>query len=144
MKMKRVVIVTVLMMCLGFSQSLTAKAADANAVDTLTLCNQQRKAVGLADLQWNTDLANAAAIRSSEIQQVWSHTRPDGTAYFTADDAIYGENLSKDCTTPEECVANWMNSPLHRANILDPTYKSCGVSVYEVNGSWYCAEEFGY
>lgn len=140
----RKAVIAMLMVCMFFLQPLATKAADANAINTLTLCNQQRKAVGLADLKWNTDLANAAAVRSSEIQQVWSHTRPDGTAYFTADDAIYGENLSKDCTTPEECVANWMSSPQHRANILDPTYRSCGVSVYEVNGSWYCAEEFGY
>ena len=55
MRTKRI-IVTMVMVCMFFLQPLTAKAADANAVDTLTLCNQQRKAVGLADLQWNTDL----------------------------------------------------------------------------------------
>ena len=139
------VIVTLACACIIAAQSITVKAAPVHdAVATLTLCNQQRVAAGLPTLKWNVELASAAAVRSTEVQKVWSHIRPNGQDYYTADPAIYGENLSKDCNSPATCVANWMNSPLHRANILDPTYKSCGIAIYELNGSWYCAEEFGY
>ncbi|WP_342190492.1 CAP domain-containing protein [Paenibacillus macquariensis] len=39
----------------------------------------------------------------------------------------YGENIAAGQTTPEEVTRVWMNSPGHRANILDPRFTDIGV-----------------
>ncbi|HEX3873500.1 MAG TPA: CAP domain-containing protein, partial [Solirubrobacteraceae bacterium] len=43
-----------------------------------------------------------------------------------------GENLAAaagSLATPAATVADWMSSPPHRANILDPTYRQTGIGV---------------
>ena len=43
-----------------------------------------------------------------------------------------GENIAKGYSTPERVVDAWMNSPGHRANILNPSYTMIGVGyVYD-------------
>ena len=44
--------------------------------------------------------------------------------------------------TPEAVVEGWMNSPGHRANILNPKYGYMGVSYYEKDGYLYWAQLF--
>jgi uncharacterized protein YkwD len=53
-------------------------------------------------------------------------------------------------STPEGVVAGWMNSPGHRANILNPALKEIGVGYYflaedtgEVNYHHYWTQVFG-
>lgn len=43
--------------------------------------------------------------------------------------AKIGENLAAGQTTVEEAVLNWMQSPKHRENLLDPTFTEIGVGV---------------
>ena len=38
-----------------------------------------------------------------------------------------------------------MNSPTHKANIMDGGYKTVGIAVFQDDGgNWYWAQEFGY
>lgn len=55
-----------------------------------------------------------------------------------------GENLAGGFTSPEETMTQWMDSPGHRANILDPDFIEMGASV-RTGGSyrWYWVQEFG-
>ncbi|MNR50485.1 Cysteine-rich secretory protein family protein [compost metagenome] len=45
-----------------------------------------------------------------------------------------GENIAKGQRTPEEVVKDWMNSPGHRKNILNPHYTMIGVGYF--SGLW--------
>jgi uncharacterized protein YkwD len=56
----------------------------------------------------------------------------------------WGENVATGQRSPEQVVAEWMASPEHRRNILDPTYRLMGVSyATAADGRSYWAQEFG-
>ena len=108
-------------------------------------CNAQRASAGLGSMNWNDGLEQAAMVRAQEIVTTWSHTRPNGSDWWTVNSSImYGENLAKGYSTADAAVAAWMASPTHKANIMDGGFKTCGIAIYEVGGVWYWAEEFGY
>ena len=131
--------------------ALAGSAASSQAcIDACTavfnLMNQQRQANGLAALTWSEALTNAARVRASEITSSFSHTRPDGSAFWTVDSNVqYGENLAKLYQSADSVYAAWMNSPTHAANIMDSGYKTVGIAICQTSdGSWYWAQEFGY
>ncbi|MBR3056465.1 MAG: CAP domain-containing protein [Clostridiales bacterium] len=109
----------------------------------LTLINNEREANGLGALSWGGTLAKAADIRATELVVSFSHTRPDGSDWWTAGAQLQmGENLAFGQTSASEVVAAWMNSPTHRDNILNSYYSSLGVSCYYCNGTYYWVQEF--
>ena len=110
------------------------------------LVNTQRANAGLSALTWNEGLAQAAKVRSQEIVSTFSHTRPDGSDWWTVNSNLqYGENLARLYQTSDAVVTAWMNSPTHRANILDGNFKTMGIAIYQTSdGGWYWAQEFGY
>lgn len=117
----------------------------AMAVEALELVNAQRASAGLPALVWDEDLEACAQVRAIEIASSFSHTRPNGTDWYTVNsDLMWGENLAKGYKNASSLVTAWMNSPTHAANILDGTYVTCSIAVYEVNGKLYFAQEFGY
>ena len=84
-------------------------------------------------------------VRAQEIVGTWSHTRPNGSDWYTVNSSImYGENLAKGYSSASDCVAAWMASPTHRENVLYADFRTCGIAIYEQGGAWYWAEEFGY
>ena len=59
-----------------------------------------------------------------------------------------GENLALgDFVSSREVVTGWMNSPGHRANIMNTSYKEIGVAAlvgtYEGHTVWFAVQEFG-
>lgn len=117
-------------------------------LELFLLVNAEREANGLQPYSYRTDLASAASIRAAEIVDFFSHTRPDGTPYYTVNENIvYGENLAEGYATAQEVFAGWMASPTHKALILDDDYTACGFALH-VNGDgvhdYYWAQEFGY
>jgi hypothetical protein len=56
----------------------------------------------------------------------WQFIINSGYQYLYA-----GENLGKDFSSAEKLVTAWMNSPLHRDNLLNPNYSEIGVAVIE-------------
>lgn len=109
-------------------------------MQVLNLCNAERAKYGLAPLTWDAaNLAPGAAIRAQEITVVFSHTRPDGSRCFTAirNPGWVGENIAAGQETPEEVVNAWMNSPGHRANILNVRATKLGVGYVYVPGDMY-------
>ncbi|SFB71045.1 CAP domain-containing protein [Butyrivibrio sp. YAB3001] len=110
------------------------------------LMNQERVARGLAALAWSNALTNAAQVRASEITTTFSHTRPNGSDFWTVDSSCqYGENLAKKYQSADSVYTAWMNSPTHAANIMDGGYKTVGIAICQTeDGSWYWAQEFGY
>ena len=86
----------------------------------------------------------AATIRAKEQAQSFSHTRPNGSEFWTVDSSVcYGECLSRGYNENEVTDA-WMNSPSHKAIIMDNGYKTMGVGMHKENGVCYIALETGY
>ena len=99
------------------------------------LINAQRVANGLDPLTIDSNLSVKARIKSADMKQnnYFSHTSPTygspftmmkqlGIAYQSA-----GENIAAGYRSPEDVVDGWMNSPGHRANILNSGFRKIGV-----------------
>ena len=55
-----------------------------------------------------------------------------------------GENVASGYPTGREAVRGWMNSPLHRANILEPGFRKLGMAVRRsADGTPYAVQVFG-
>lgn len=102
-------------------------------LEILRLTNIERQKVGLKTLTYLSTLDAGAKTRSIEITTHFSHTRPDGTRFFTVfgPDFLYrniGENLASGFRSPEQVVNAWMNSDSHRANILNEKFEHLSVA----------------
>ena len=131
----------------GMTEDEIARAAElrAMAVDAFNLVNVYRVAAGLPEFVWDDELEVCAQVRATEIASKFSHTRPNGSDWWTVNsDLMWGENLAKGYKNATNLVRGWMNSPTHAANILDSEFVTCSIAVYEVNGKLYFAQEFGY
>ena len=121
--------------------------SDPVMLELFNLVNNARAAEGLAPLSWSNTLAADAAVRAQEIVSSFSHTRPDGSDWWTVDpDRMYGENLASGQSTAQEVFNSWMASPGHRANILGD-YTTCGFALHyggDAGSTYYWAQEFGY
>lgn len=120
---------------------LVSYATDITSSDLLTLTNQQRANAGVNALSDNAQLDNAAAAKAEDMfaKDYWAHNSPTGETpwdFIIAAGYHYsaaGENLAMDYTTSEYVIDGWMNSPEHRANLLNATYKDVGFAV--MNGT---------
>ena len=109
--------------------------------EVLTLVNQERAKENLPALAWGSTCEAAAQTRANELIQSYSHTRPDGSAWSTACEipstgGSSGENLmaGNAAVSPETTVESWMNSPTHRANIMNPNFTKMAVGfVFDQN-----------
>lgn len=109
----------------------------------IELVNNERAKAGISPLQKDVSISALADIRSKELTTLYSHQRPDGTNCITILDEYNvpwyaaGENIAAGFSSPEKVVEGWMNSPGHRANILNPDYNKIGVSCYIDRNSEY-------
>ena len=115
------------------------------AAEVLGHVNAIRANNGLGSLAWSDGLAQAALGRAVECESLFSHTRPNGSAWWTVNSALmYGENLAWNYYDSSSVIQGWMNSPTHAANILG-NFRTLGVAAYVTDGgAWYWAQEFGY
>ncbi len=100
--------------------------------------NYERKSSDLPVLTESKQLDASAQVKAEDIlkRQYFEHTAPDGV---TAKDLItksgytfvrIGENLALgDFPNDAELLTAWMNSPGHRANILDSRYQEIGIGL---------------
>lgn len=127
-----------------------AQSTDSSAYvdEVIRLVNVERANAGLSPLAKNGSICQAAGTRAGETAVSFSHTRPDGRDCFTILEEMgifytsCGENIAAGHRTPEEVVQGWMNSPGHRANILNERFEEIGVGVAEVNGTLYWVQLF--
>jgi uncharacterized protein YkwD len=120
----------------------------------VNLVNQFRQAAGLAPLTVDSKLTEAAQIQANNMASLntMSHNLP-GTATPTLQSRAQfvgysyswlGENIAYNYSNATAVMNAWMNSPDHRANILDPNYTQIGVAVaYSALGEPYYTQEFG-
>lgn len=81
----------------------------------------------LAPLQWDARLEIASAFHATEMVELgfFAHRSPSGETPLDRAYAVgyfhgVGENIAKGQRTVENVHKAWMNSPGHRANILNP------------------------
>lgn len=122
------------------TQGTMGNTAYAYGLRITELVNEHRAEAGLQPVEYSAALSEAAQVRAKEIQQSFAHTRPDGRYFssvlkdFGISYRTCGENIAWGQKSPEEVVTAWMNSPGHRANILNANYTKLGVG-YERNGN---------
>ncbi len=119
-----------------FSETLTSSTKTEitreEAIERIVeLVNIERKKEGLKPLKLSRELLRPAAIRAKEITKLFSHTRPNGlpfnTAFYGIDYEMAGENIAAGQTSCEMVMQQWMDSPGHRANILNKNYDRIGI-----------------
>lgn len=125
------------------NQSYTQQVVD--------LVNAERAKEGLAPLTIDPLVEKAATVRANEIQSNFDHVRPNGSSFSTAikeQGATFrgaGENIAWGQRTPQEVVNAWMNSPGHRANIMNTNYTHIGVgNTQNSSGTQYWVQLFTY
>ena len=126
-----------------------ALAQSLNARQVMDAANRDRARHGLGPLRWNPALAQAAQTHANRM--VWerelSHQypgEPDLVARTAASGAHFqtvAENLAVG-PSPQALENEWMHSPPHRRNILDPRLNEIGVGIVEQNGSLWAVEDF--
>lgn len=111
-----------------------AYATEMSVSGLLSSTNSQRAANGKAGLSLNSKLNSAAQAKANDMvaRDYWSHTTPDGQEpWVFIDNAGYsytkaGENLAYGFSTSSNTVSGWMNSPSHKANMLDSAFTEVG------------------
>jgi hypothetical protein len=128
--------------------------ADITKIALQNLANQVRQSSGLQPLAENYKLEQAAQLKAHNmvINNYFAHTSPQGiTPWYWFLQAGYdykyaGENLAIGFFESEEVFQAWMDSPSHKANILNPNYKEIGTAVmsgYGGNNTIVVVQEFG-
>ncbi len=125
------------------------QAPSADQQRILDLTNQARAQQGLGPLQWDPALAAAAQVHTQRMadQRTLTHQLPGEPdlavragqqgAHFRA----IAENIAM-AGSLNGLQNEWMKSPPHRANILDPRMDHIGVGLIQRGGYWYAAVDF--
>ncbi len=112
-------------------------ATNVNTSALLSETNSHRAANGFASYANSVQLTQAAQAKANHMiaNDYWSHYAPDGTTpWYFIDQAGYsytraGENLAYGFATSSGVVTGWMNSPGHKANILDSGFAHVGFGI---------------
>jgi uncharacterized protein YkwD len=123
------------------------------------LTNQARQAKGLPPFLKDAELTQVARAFSDDmlVRRFFDHTTPDGVSFderladrYRHRVRLMGENIwfasgynpGKIRQLAKEIVDDWMTSPGHRDNILEPRFTHLGVGVSARNGTIRATQEF--
>jgi uncharacterized protein YkwD len=126
------------------------------AKDVIVLTNAERAKEHLSPLSTDDRLSRMAEAKAKDMidRQYFAHMSPTGvdvvglSLKFGYDYLNIGENLALgDFVSSRDVVTGWMNSPGHRANIMNTSYHAIGVAAmkgsYQGKVVWYAVQEFG-
>jgi len=126
-------------------------AASSQEAQVVDLVNQERAAQGLPALKYNAELSKVAEAKAADLRDrgYFDHNSPtygspfDMMKSFGIKYTAAGENIAKGQRTPAAVMDGWMNSPGHRANILNSNFTEIGVGhVTDSNGTNYWVQMF--
>jgi uncharacterized protein YkwD len=103
----------------------------------VTLVNQERAKVGCQPLGVDDRLTAAARAHSADMaaRNYFDHTTPEGVSFADRITragyrwSAAAENIAKGQRDAASVMDSWMNSPGHRTNILNCSYKQIGVGL---------------
>jgi len=134
-----------------------AAAAGSLVAQEIALVNADRRAAGLPALAKSAALDRIATARAQDmaLHGYFSHYRPGHSTLAVLEllrangvsFSWYGENIIWESGEPAASVAShfntwWMNSPEHRANILNRHYGHIGIGVAVSGSRVYMVEDF--
>ncbi len=107
-----------------------------SASGLVPLINAQRAASGVSALGINSQLQSSAIAKVQDMcrNNYWAHISPSGrtmTSFITMAGYSYSaiaENLANGYMTDSSVFSGWMGSSIHRANLLNSSYKHIGVA----------------
>lgn len=116
----------------------TTNASDLSAENITNAINRERDLRNLTVLNSNSKLTAAGQSKAEDMQarHYFSHIDPDGN--YIWDKIIaqgytpyiqLGENLAIEFYDTDSLVSAWMNSPTHRANILQEGFRDQGLGL---------------
>jgi uncharacterized protein YkwD len=119
--------------------------------DIVAATNRLRVKVGCPQLRVNPALVQAARNHSAWMARTgtFSHVGSANSSFVTRVRAAgyhapLAENIAWGYRDAARLMAAWMNSPAHKANIVNCKAKAVGVgAVYATNGTPYYTQEFG-
>ncbi|MFM9443458.1 CAP domain-containing protein [Streptomyces acidiscabies] len=134
------------------AQAANAVSAELQAAaQVLVLVNEERAKVGCSALSANSALADLAQKFSEDMaaRGFFDHTDPDGKSPWDRAAAagitdLAGENIARGQGDAASVMDAWMNSPGHKANILNCDFKTLGVGVHFGSGGPWWTQDFGY
>ncbi|MBP3412999.1 MAG: S-layer homology domain-containing protein [Oscillospiraceae bacterium] len=113
-------------------------------LEVLRIVNRERLKEELPPLTSTPVLQEGGGIRAAELEELPSHTRPNGSSWFSIlgelDLPAYyrvGENVAAGQIHAVDVMQAWMNSTTHRMNILDPLFVHLGVGYHYSAASTY-------
>ncbi|WP_307816728.1 MULTISPECIES: CAP domain-containing protein [Micromonospora] len=120
-------------------------AGGSQAAQVVDLVNAERAKAGCGALTVDEKLTTAAQRHSQDQadNRNMSHTGSDGSDPGERIDRVgyawrtYGENVAWNQQSPAAVMDAWMNSPGHRANILNCAFTEIGVGVASSNGPYW-------
>lgn len=136
-------------------QSPSPQTAAVIASVLVDLANRDREAHGVRKLAVSPILRKAAQMKADDMaaKGYFAHNSPDGkTPWSWFDKAGYsfafaGENLAVYFSDSSEVEKAWMNSPLHRANILNSHFTEVGIAlahgIYDGRDTVFVVQMFG-
>jgi uncharacterized protein YkwD len=115
----------------------TSFFADLTKTSLISLTNQARESLGFSGLKESQVLNQAAFLKAQDMlnNDYFSHNSPQGvTPWHWFETAGYnykyaGENLAIGFIESTDVNRAWLDSPSHRQNILNPSYKEIGIAV---------------
>lgn len=119
--------------------------------EVVKLVNAERAKYGLGMLTQNWEVSRVARTKSEDMaaRNYFSHTSPTYGSPFNMMEnygirfSAAAENIAMGQRTPAEVVRGWMNSPGHRANILNRSFTQIGVgAARNKNGVIYWTQLF--
>lgn len=133
------------------NDSVAVSAQAVAAAEVLKLVNEERAQVGCSAVSANSALADLAQDFSQAMaaQGFFDHTDPGGASpWDRAAKAgitdLGGENIARGQADAAAVMEAWMNSPGHKANILNCDFKTLGVGVHFGSGGPWWTQDFGY
>ncbi|MER6344308.1 CAP domain-containing protein [Streptomyces sp. NPDC001595] len=133
------------------SAPVTVSAQSAAEAEVLQLVNEERAKAGCRPVAANSALSKLARDFSEDMaaRDFFDHTDPGGaTPWDRAEKAgisdLGGENIARGQSDAAAVMEAWMNSPGHRANILNCEFTTLGVGVHFGPGGPWWTQDFGY
>lgn len=154
-----IIFIIILLLGISFGSSFfihkTSSGSNVASSVLIDLTNESRIKNGEEPLRKNEKLEKAATLKGNDMvsRSYFAHESPDGiTPWHWFDLAGYsflyaGENLAINFHDSSDVEEAWLNSPKHRANILNGAFREIGIAVvpgmYNTYETLYVVQLFG-
>ena len=119
----------------------TASTAYVNRI--VVLVNARRAAAGLRPLAVSPCATRFAAPWTTHMAATGALVHQSLAPILRCPAQSAGENIAYGNVTADQMMSMWMNSPGHRANILNPRFTRIGVgAVRTTSGRWWATQDF--